>query len=144
MRTILISMVTALVMALSLQGCGAALSAIPVIISAATTAGEVIDSIESFVRAHNVNEKAVDDALISTRAALVAVLNAAEGAKDLHDQALQSALDHFQSAYSALLVAIAPFGVHAPAEGGRLAASNGGAELEVPNAAQMRLALERQ
>ena len=135
--------VLATTLALTAAGCGAVLSAIPVVISAATTAGEVVDAIESFVRAHNVHEKAVDDALISTRAALVAVLNAADGARSIHDQNLQAALDHFQSAYNALLAAVAPFGIHAPVEGGRLGAISQ-EQLEVPTAPQLRLSFEGQ
>lgn len=122
-------------------GCGAIMAAIPIVVTAAQTAGEVIDAISDFVHGHGVQDAAVNEALVRARAALVAVLNAADGAKDIHDQQLQKALDAFQSAYAALLVAVGPYGVHPAPESGRLAAAGPG-QLDVPDAPALRLSLE--
>jgi hypothetical protein len=141
MRTI-----TALVLAAALTmttACGALMSAIPIVSTAAQTAGEVLDAISDFLRGHGVQDAAVNEALVRARAALVVVLNAADDAKDVHDQELQKALDAFQSAYAALLIAVGPYGVRPAPQGGRLAAAGPG-QLDVPDAPALRLSIEGQ
>lgn len=138
------SLVLAIVMtccAVPVQGCAPFFAALPAVIAAATTAGQVIDTIESFLRSHDVHSKAIDDAMTSAHAALAAVTDAAKGATDIHDANLNAALEAFQEAYEQLLVAVAPFGVSMAPDGGRLAVAGPGT-LVVPSPPTMRLSLE--
>lgn len=121
-------------------GCAPFFAALPTIIAAASTASDVITEIEHFVSTR-VHDPSVDVAITKARAALAAVREAAAGAKDIHDRDFVAALEAWDKAYRELLVVTGPLGVHAPPEGGRLAAP-GPNELVVPSAPVLRLSME--
>jgi hypothetical protein len=141
-RSNLLVLTLALSVALSQASCAAMFAALPTIIAAAETASDVINAIDSFVQQRE-HDHAIDVAITKARAALIAVRRAAAGAKDLHDGDLQAALTEFQAAYQAVLDLVAPLGIHAPPDDGRLAAPSPG-ELIVPSAPALRLELEGQ
>jgi len=117
-------------------GCAAAFAALPTIVAAATSAGQVIDAIDSFVHARNTSTPEIDAALLRARSALVAVLSAAKGAESVHDQDLQAALAQFQTAYEAIIALTRPLGVVPRSPAGKLSAA-GPNQLDVPPAAEL-------
>lgn len=106
-----------IVLIVQLLGCGAVLSALPIVISAVVEAGMVLDSIERFVDHFFVavpdtdREQKVRDALEKARIALNVALRTTQGVEELSREDVIKAFKAFQEAYEQLLVLVEPMGV---------------------------------
>lgn len=124
----------------AIQGCAAMLSAIEVVTANAALVEDVLNDIEHVVVQHGGMTPEVETAIRVARNSYVAVLNAAQIAKDIHDRNLQDMLQHFQVAVQAVYDLTQQFGVRPSPDVTRPSALIGA--LTVPTATALRLKLE--
>lgn len=127
----------------ALTGCAALTAALPMIIPAISEAALILDQIQTFVgsyfKAHPdaVKETEVTDKLQRARATLVAAERATSGADHLNQKQWDSAIADFKAAYTDLLAAVSPLGVHQG--GGLLTAPGPGLSVPEPTALTLKV-----
>lgn len=138
-KRVLAAAVAVFAIAVGAPGCAGVVTALPAIIATLVDAGQIIDTIDTFVRqwflAHpDASAQAkVSEALVRARGALNVLLRAANGAKDVNDAKVDAAFNEFKIAYIALLELTKPYGVQvAPSTDARMQASSSGDRLTVP------------
>lgn len=107
----------AVVTGVSGMACAPVVSALPHIIAAVVDAGQIIDTIVTFVgkwfAAHPDPEAQakVDAAVVKVRGALNVLLRVANGVEDASNEKVDAAFEQFKQAYLELLALVRPYGV---------------------------------